>query len=261
MKYPNSIKKILRNPNIINILNLFLLKYLKLKKIYPSDFRGPGRFFMSNPEDIFIFSYLRSGNVWLRLLVANLIFDKEKIDSSNANDYIGELAITNEKKLLKQPKPRIYSGHDYFDPRFQKVIYLIRDPRDVLASLYPYYISLGIIDKKCSKSQFLKKYFNGKFDANFGSWNQNVGSWAGIHDKEKILIIKYENLKKNIFKEIKKICKFLKLKKSKKQINIAIKKSGVFRGEVGIWRNFFSKKQANQIKKCYKINMKSLGYY
>ena len=78
---------------------------------------------MSSPEDIFIFSYLRSGNVWLRFLIANLIFEKEEINSSNLNDYIGELALTNEKKLLKQKKPRIYCGHDYFDPRFKKVIY------------------------------------------------------------------------------------------------------------------------------------------
>ena len=66
MKYRNILKKILRSPSIINFLNIFLLKYLKLKKIHPSEFPGPGRFFMSSPDDIFIFSYVRSGNVWLK---------------------------------------------------------------------------------------------------------------------------------------------------------------------------------------------------
>ena len=74
------------------------------------------------------------------------------------------------------------------------------------------------------------------------------------------MIIKYEDLKKNIFVEAKKICKFLKIKKTRKQINIAIKKSGIFRGEVGIWKKFFSNNQANEIKKNWKTNMKRLGY-
>ena len=74
------------------------------------------------------------------------------------------------------------------------------------------------------------------------------------------MIIKYEDLKKNIFVEAKKICKFLKIKKTRKQINIAIKKSGIFRGEVGIWKKIFSKNQANEIKKNWKTNMKRLGY-
>ena len=75
------------------------------------------------------------------------------------------------------------------------------------------------------------------------------------------MIIKYEDFNKNIFIEIKKICKFLKIKKTRKQINIAIKKSGAFRGEDGIWKKFFSNKQASEIKKNFKTNMKRLGYY
>ena len=261
IKYPNILKKILRSPSIINFLNIFLLKYLKLKKIHPSEFTGPGRFFMSSPKDIFIFSYVRSGNIWLRFFIANLIFEKEEINLSNLNNYIGELATTNEKKLQKQRKPRIYCGHDYFDPRFKKVIYLIRDPRDVLASLYPFFISIGVISKNYSKSKFLKEYFKGEFNANFGSWNENVGSWLGANNDKIVMIIKYEDLKKNIFIEAKKICKFLKIKKTRKQINIAIKKSGFFRVEVGIWKKFFSNKQASEIKKNWKTNMKRLGYY
>ena len=164
-------------------------------------------------------------------------------------------------KLLKQRKPRIFNSHDYFDPRFKKVIYLIRDPRDILASLYPFYISIGIISKNYSKSKFLKEYFKGKFNANFGSWNENVGSWIGANNEKTVMIIKYEDLKRNIFVEAKKIFKFFKIKKTRKQINIAIKKSGVFRGEVGIWKKFFSNKQASEIKKNWKTNMKRLGYY
>ena len=91
-----------------------------------------------------------------------------------------------------------------------------------------------------------------KFNANFGSWNENVGSWLGANNDKIVMIIKYEDLKKNIFIEAKKICKFLKIKKTRKQINIAIKKSGVFRGEVGIWKKFFSNKQASEIKKTGK---------
>ena len=100
------------------------------------------------------------------------------------------------------------------------------------------------------------------------------------------MIGKYENLKKSSFREMRKICKFLKIKKTKKQINKAIKKSsfkelkkmeninlgfpgylsennpGFFRkGQIGDWKSFLSKNESNKIKKLWKINMKYLGYY
>lgn len=281
-----TIKNILRKPSIIYILNLFFLKYLKLKKILSPEIPGPGRFFMAGPDDIFIISYPKSGNTWLRFLIANLIFEKEKVNLSNLTDFIGDLGGDNEKKLLNQRKPRIFNSHDYFDPRFKKVIYMVRDPRDVLTSLYFYLTSLGTIKKNYSKSQFVKRFLEGEFDANFGSWNENVGSWININDKNKIIIIKYEDLKKNSYKEINKICKFLKVKKSKKKISEAIKKSsfeklrkmenvdlgftkyfsdsnpGFFRkGKIGDWKNFLSKKESNKIRKLWKTNMKYLGYY
>ena len=75
-----TIKNILRKQSIIYILNLFFLKYLKLKKILSPEIPGPGRFFMAGPDDIFIISYPKSGNTWLRFLIANLIFEKEKVN-------------------------------------------------------------------------------------------------------------------------------------------------------------------------------------
>ena len=39
-------------------------------------------------------------------------------------------------------RPRILKSHEHFDYRYKRMIYIVRDPRDVLISFYNYQITM-----------------------------------------------------------------------------------------------------------------------
>ena len=89
------------------------------------------------PDDVFIVSYPRSGNTWMRFLVGELVFQKE-IDFHNLRELIPDIYIygCTHSFLESLNRPRYIKSHEPYDPRYPKVIYLVRDPRDVAISYY-----------------------------------------------------------------------------------------------------------------------------
>ena len=106
----------------------------------------PGRNLDVFPDDTFIVSYIKSGNTWTRFLIANLAYPETPADFSNINRLTPDPEALSKRELLKMPRPRILKSHQYFDPRFPKVIYIVRDPRDVLLSGYHFQRKRRLID-------------------------------------------------------------------------------------------------------------------
>ena len=100
---------------------------------------SPGRYFEVFEDDAFIVSFPKSGNTWTRFLIANLLHPEQPADFSNIDRLIPESEGLTRNELNRVPRPRIMKSHEYFDPRFRKVIYIVRDPRDVAVSQFQYY--------------------------------------------------------------------------------------------------------------------------
>mgnify|MGYP003682236693 CR=1 FL=1 len=271
------IKNFLISRYIVDFINFFLIRILKAKKILSSAVTFQGKYFSVLDSDIFIVSYPKSGNMWLSLIVANLFNRKNFVNISNINKYVQDIYLTKESYIASRKSPRIFKSHDTFDVRFKKVIYIVRDPRDIITSSYFFLIRIGKIKINYSKRKFVKNFLNGDYEVDFGSWHQNVGSWYGARNKN-IFFVKYENLKKNSYKEIKSIADFLNIKVSNKLIKkiekntnfskqknfedkINIKKINYFRkGEVNQWKPFLSREQNRIIKVKWAHYMKKFNY-
>src|SRR5215471_2312614 len=87
-----------------------------------------GRHLTVFPEDIFIVSYLRSGSTWARFLFGNLLQDTP-ITFTNVGRLV-PLIYEHPDRVLRQ-LPRLIKSHEPFDPRYPRVIHIVRDPRDV----------------------------------------------------------------------------------------------------------------------------------
>ena len=278
-------KKILVSKYCINFLNFFLVKILRIKKILDPSYPYVGKFFFVKNSDLFIVSYPKSGNTWVRLIVGEIFF--KNVNYNNLDKLLPESYSYKESSYIEtKDKFRIFKSHDYFDHRFKKVIYVVRDPREVIVSSYFFQIKIGTIKKNYSKRLFFKEFLKGKFDSNFGSWEQNVGSWFGSK-KNNIIFVKYEDLISNTKSEINKIAKFLGKSLTKKKLNKIIKKTtfnnlkkeekdvqlnwnsikknnpdiNFFRsGKINSWKNFLTKKENNEIKKKWGTYMKIFNY-
>jgi len=94
-----------------------------------------GRNFAVYPDDTFVVSYPRSGNTWTRFLIANLVHPDKDVSFANIEKLIPDTSSQSNHALKTTPRPRIIKTHEYFDHRYPKTIYIVRDPRDVTASV------------------------------------------------------------------------------------------------------------------------------
>lgn len=168
-----------------------------------------------NSSDFFIVSYPKSGNTWLRFIIANLISD-ELITMKNLNDFVP--GIHNFKdKINQMDSPRFIKSHFPFLKNYPKTIYIYRDYRDVLVSYYHFQKSQEHFEGNISEFIRQKKHNP------FGQWKKHVET-ALVHKKkypDKILILKYEDLLSNPEKEITRIISFCGLAQ-KKELNEVI---------------------------------------
>src|SRR5208282_3864367 len=154
----------------------------------------------------------------------------------------------------KMSRPRIIFSHECFDPEYRKVIYLVRDPRDVAAAQYEQRRRGGSLDNAVSLEQFVQAFltgtdeyrggwaeeFSGSIKANQGfayrsrlkdeflgtpaSWGENVMSWIGARgrDPSAMLLLRYEDLITDPQVELGKIAEFLNLDASPERIRSAL---------------------------------------
>ena len=98
----------------------------------------PGRNLKIFSDDVFLVSYPKSGNTWTRFLIANLTHPKTPAGFANIHELVPDPEGTAKKVFDHMPRPRIIKSHTCFDPEYPRVIYIVRDPRDVVLSQYHY---------------------------------------------------------------------------------------------------------------------------
>src|SRR5581483_8943536 len=97
--------------------------------------RGAGRGFTLLDDDMLLVSFPRSGNTWLRVLLANLL-RPEPVTLTTIEQVVPDVYANADADLLRVPRPRILKSHEPFDARYGRVVYLVRHPVDVAVSFY-----------------------------------------------------------------------------------------------------------------------------
>lgn len=190
---------------------------------------APGRNLAVYPDDTFLVSYPKSGNTWARFLIANLVRPHEKIDFSNVNRVIPGSEVTRSRDLIRMPRPRIIKSHQYFDPRYPRVIYIVRDPRDVVVSQYHFQRKRKLVSDQYPLSEFVGRFLAGE-TCFYGSWGEHVASWlATRHGRPGFLLLRYEDMMLDTARELTKVVSFLGLATAPEQIHQAVERSSVDR--------------------------------
>jgi hypothetical protein len=238
------------------------------------------------PDDTFIVSYPRSGNTWTRFLIANLLHPEPPVTFSSIEQVIPDTSSLSSKTLKRVPRPRILKSHEYFDPRYQKVIYLVRDPRDVAISLYHFRRKYRTIDDGYPLERYvLERFLPGDMDA---SWGEHVGSWLGARRSDpRFLLVRYEDLLENPVGQLQRMAHFLGIDASADRLALAVECGAADRlrklekiesekwvttrgkrqdvafigsAKSGGWRSNLPDVSVQQIEVAWGDLMKSLGY-
>ncbi|HSZ60854.1 MAG TPA: sulfotransferase domain-containing protein [Terriglobales bacterium] len=189
----------------------------------------PGRSLLILPDDIFLVSFPKSGNTWTRFLLANLRFPDEPATWANINRLIPDPTGTPKRDFDRMPRPRIIKSHECFDPRYPRVIYIVRDPRDVVLSQYHYHRKIRKLDDESPLEQFVTRFLAGE-TCPHGSWGQNVATWLYTSEASpRFLLLRYEDLVANTARELVKVASFLQLSAGLEQIAQAVERSSADR--------------------------------
>lgn len=91
-------------------------------------------------NEYFLASFPKSGNTWVRFLIANMYNGLKKafneIDFHNIHDIIPELG--NNISPYYKEFPQVYKTHSKFQDELSNVILIIRNPWDTMYSYYHY---------------------------------------------------------------------------------------------------------------------------
>lgn len=183
------------------------------------------------PDDTFIVTFPRSGNTWLRFLIGNLIHPETPVTFANLESFIPYVDIHSDRFLLGAPRPRILESHETFFPAYPKVIYLVRDPRDVAISYHYILIKDRHLPENFPFENFLDGFLAGKdYGHRLGPWADHVMSWVNMRQgSPNFLLLRYEDLLENTQRELARVAKFIGVSASREQLDHAVEMSSAAR--------------------------------
>ncbi|MDC0832549.1 sulfotransferase domain-containing protein [Geitlerinema sp. CS-897] len=197
---------------------------------------------------IWLASYPRSGNTWMRFLLANLIFSKPEtsLDIEKLIPDIHFFISEPELKLedLLEWKILVCKTHFKFNKTMPLVqhtggfIYIVRHPIDVMMSNFNYNLRrtgyrLSDINPD-TVNNYLEVYINDflknkgdsrYFKFGFGNILEHYDSWLKILDRFQGYVIRYEDLLSKPKIKLQEICNFLGLNVDSIEIERAIQNS------------------------------------
>jgi Sulfotransferase domain len=239
-------------------------------------------------DDLFLTSYPRSGNTWTRFLVGNFVNPNEPVTFLNVERLVPDMYKTADWVLRRLPRPRVLKSHECFDARYRRVIYIVRDPRDVAISNYNWEMKLRSVADGFPIEEFVPRWMDGNYWRRIGSWADHVNSWmATRHGYASFMLMRYEDLQENPQRELARIAEFMGVDPDPARIDQAIERSSaanmrkmeqtqgkkwvatfhtrsdkpfVGKASSGGWRTILPEKTVAYIENGWGPIMKELGY-
>ncbi|XP_069857185.1 sulfotransferase 2A1-like [Dipodomys merriami] len=185
---------------------------------YPEHIKAVHEELVLKDEDIITVTYPKSGTHWL-IEVLSLIHTKGDPNwIRSVPTYVRSPWIETEAgykfKVERKEGPPLISSHlpiQLFPKSFftskAKMIYVIRNPKDVLISGYYFWRFTNLAKKPESLEQYFEWFLQGHVP--YGSWFDHVRGWMSMREKENVLVLSYEQMKKDPRSMVERICGFL----------------------------------------------------
>ncbi|XP_058232315.1 LOW QUALITY PROTEIN: sulfotransferase 2B1-like [Hemibagrus wyckioides] len=231
--------------------------------------------FQVQDDDVIAVTYPKSGTTWMQEILPLLL---------NGGDLTPVLTIPNwdrvpwleESRIAETAKklsaPRAFASHmpyhlmpsSFFSSK-AKVIYVSRNPKDVLVSTFHFHQMASFLHDPGAFEEFADQFLAG--NVIFGKWTDHVKSWRNTDLGDRILYVTYEemiqdlhgvlgrmllflgkSMSKDALNHVTEHCTFKTMKQNKmsnyslvpKDVMDSKKSAFLRKGIVGDWKNYFS---------------------
>ena len=182
---------------------------------------------------VWIVSYPKSGNTWVRFLVCNLVFGVQ--DSAAALNHLApdihELPAVSDSPT----EPVLMKTHFPFSAALPlaactaAAIYVVRHPADVMLSNFHYSRRAGSqtsVDP-VALAHYVDEYLAARgaprwLELGMGAWDDHVRSWLVTRHPFPVLPVRYEDLQRDALAGARNLCAFLGLDRSTEEMARAV---------------------------------------
>ncbi|XP_010597583.1 sulfotransferase 4A1 [Loxodonta africana] len=183
--------------------------------------------FPVRPSDVWIVTYPKSGTSLLQEVVY--------LVSQGADpDEIGLMNIDEQLPVLEYPQPGLDIIKELTSPRLikshlpyrflpsdlhngdSKVIYMARNPKDLVVSYYQFHRSLRTMSYRGTFQEFCRRFMNDKLG--YGSWFEHVQEFWEHRMDSNVLFLKYEDMHRDLVTMVEQLARFLGVSCDKAQL-------------------------------------------
>ncbi|XP_074501449.1 amine sulfotransferase-like [Sebastes fasciatus] len=273
----------------LDLVSPYLFKHRKRNFLVQDELRPADldalQHFETRPTDIFLITYPKSGTAWMQQVLVQII---DAAHPDLAEDATNRVRVpwleerTADNPFRERPDPRIFGSHLPPDMLPQgvkakqlKVVYVWRNPKDILVSLYHFAHSFVMLETPQSFDDFFQQFLDG--NVYMGSWFDHVQEYHAARHQLNIHFAQYENMLKDLRGEVVKLCAFLGKKLTDEAIDHVVEtstfknmkanpkanykdfdktnryvKETMRKGKAGDWKNFFTVAQNEHFDKVFK---------
>lgn len=155
---------------------------------------------------VWIASYPKSGNTWVRFMLCNLMFGTQT-SAAALNQLIPDVHEVPVAQLERGGLCKthfMYSGALPLAQRTAGCLYIVRHPADVLVSNFHYAFraAAGGDPSPAAFDRYVEDFVSHRGDPRWvqlgmGSWEANVRSWIAERREFPVQLLKYEDLKRD----------------------------------------------------------------
>lgn len=240
-----------------------------------------------DPADVFLASYPRSGNTWMRFLLYELLTGKPT-DYAAVRRAIPYVGYHRNAAALLEDGGRVIKTHEVFRNAYRgkRAVYIVRDARDVAISEHKFRTRNGAYTKDFDS--FTDEFLEGRVQR-FGSWSEHVTSWldSDLAAGGRLHVVRFEELRSNTADVVQKVLEFLAVERSRRDIEAVVEANSVEnmrrkedastmkkriskstppdsrfvnKGAVGGWRGVLSEEQSRRIASSAGAVLERVGY-
>jgi hypothetical protein len=177
-------------------------------------------------DDLYLVEFPKSGVTWLSFIFANIVLIENKVDKIinfyNFTDWIPDIHamrdLAYDTNLFRGV--RVIKSHSEYNPFYNKVIYLVRDPLDVMISYYNFLTQQEAF--KGNFEEFLVDKKSGIF-----AWSHHIRSWMSSPASVSFIWIKYEDLRSDAMETLRRLFKICGENISENVIKESIQRSAM----------------------------------
>uniref|UniRef100_A0A3P8ULK0 Sulfotransferase n=1 Tax=Cynoglossus semilaevis TaxID=244447 RepID=A0A3P8ULK0_CYNSE len=224
----------------LDVVNSALYRYKKTNFLFKDPMRPKDLDALLDlelrPTDVFLVTYPKSGSVWMQQIlvqIMDIVHPEQAEDLINRNRVPWVEDRLFDEPFRDRPDPRYFGSHLPVDmlPRVKhagfssQVVYVWRNPRDVLVSLYHFSEAWVFLESPKSFEDFFQDFLNG--DVYMGSWFDHVRGYQA----ELFVFYIDENIdclcrdRQDLRGEVEKLCLFLGQSLTEEQMDRVVETS------------------------------------